>query len=60
MSELKILHQNTHNTNNSYYSCIECGWNGDVKECELDTEYDEFKGVDRTYPICPKCGGGVE
>ena len=44
----------------SYYSCMDCEWEGDATECDFDTEYDEFKGVDRKYPICPKCGGGLD
>jgi hypothetical protein len=41
------------------YSCIDCEWTGDNSSCEFDTEYDEFKRIDRKYPICPKCGGGL-
>ncbi len=33
---------------------------GDISECDFDYEWDEFKHVDRKYPICPECGGGVE
>ena len=44
----------------SYYSCMDCEWEGDTTEYDFDTEYDEFKGVDRKYPICPKCGGGLD
>ena len=44
----------------SYYSCMDCEWEGEVSECDFDTEYDESKGIDREYPICPKCGGGVD
>jgi hypothetical protein len=44
----------------SYYSCMDCEWEGEVTECDFDTEYDEFKGIDRKYPICPKCGGGLD
>ncbi len=43
----------------SYYSCMECEWAGESLECDIDTEYDEFYGIDRKYPICPKCGGGL-
>lgn len=43
----------------SYYSCMDCDWAGDVVECDLDAEYDEFRGSDRKHPICPKCGGGL-
>lgn len=44
----------------SYYSCMDCEWGGEITECDFDIEYDEFKGVDRKYPICPKCGGGLD
>ena len=44
----------------NWIKCIDCDWEGDVIDCDTDTEYDEFKGMDRKYPICPKCGGGVE
>lgn len=43
----------------SYYSCMDCEWDGEISECDFDNEYDEFKGIDRKYPICPKCGGGL-
>ncbi len=42
------------------YSCIECEWCGEGLECDIDSEWDEFKHIDRKYPICPKCGGGLE
>ena len=44
----------------SHYSCTTCKWGGGISECDFDTEYDEFKGIDRKYPICPKCGGGLD
>lgn len=44
----------------SYYLCMDCEWGGEITECDFDTEYDEFKGVDIKYPICPKCGGGLD
>lgn len=40
--------------------CMDCEWQGDVKECDFDTEPNEFKGTDNVYPMCPKCGGAVE
>lgn len=43
-----------------YAMCIECDWNGDREECEIDYEYSEWHGRDFEFPICPKCGGGVE
>jgi len=42
------------------YTCMDCDWCGLVSECDFDTEYDEFKDIDRRYPICPECGGGLE
>lgn len=44
----------------SYYSCMDCEWEGEITECDFDTEYDEFKGINRKHPICPKCGGGLD
>lgn len=44
----------------THYTCLDCEWSGESSECDFDTEYDEFKGIDREYPICPKCGGGLE
>ena len=26
----------------SYYSCMDCEWEGEVSECDFDIEYDEF------------------
>lgn len=43
-------------------SCIECDWQGDLKDCETDWcgDYDEFKGINIPTKICPKCGEHVE
>lgn len=43
-----------------YYSCMECDWEGGSSECEDETFFDEFKGIDRKCLICPKCGGGLD
>ena len=56
--QAKALHQPP--VSGSYYSCMDCEWEGEITQCDFDTEYDEFKGVDRKYPICPKCGGGLD
>ena len=48
------------NSVSSYYSCMDCDWEGETSECDFDTEYDEFKGIDRKYPICPICGSGLD
>lgn len=40
-------------------TCVDCGWEGSMSQADVDSEYDEFKGVDRKYPVCPKCGGGL-
>jgi len=29
--------------NNIYFSCVDCNWEGNISECDFDTEYDEFK-----------------
>lgn len=39
--------------------CLDCNWEGDIKECAIETEFNEFRGNDMCYPVCPKCGGGV-
>ncbi len=41
-------------------NCIDCEWEGQLTECDFDTEPDAFKGTDRKYPICPECGGGID
>ncbi len=43
-------------------SCIECDWQGDLKDAETDWcgDFDEFRGENIPTKICPKCGGGVE
>jgi hypothetical protein len=46
--------------NNIYFSCVDCNWEGNISECDFDTEYDEFKGIDKKYPICPNCDGGLD
>lgn len=44
----------------THYMCIDCNWEGHISECEIDSEYNEFKQIDVEYPYCPSCGGGVE
>ena len=58
LEQAKALRQPTFS--GSYYSCMDCEWEGEITQCDFDTEYDEFKGIDRKYPICPKCGGGLD
>lgn len=43
-----------------YCRCLDCGWDGDISECPIETEYYEFRDIDLSYPICPKCSGGIE
>jgi len=43
-----------------HYSCMECDWDGEASECDFDFDFDEFKGIDIKYPICPKCGSGLD
>ena len=52
--------QNIRTNSNTYYSCMDCDWEGETSECDFDNEYDEFKGIDIKYPICPECGGGLD
>ena len=40
--------------------CLDCEWSGERDEADIDYEWDEFKGNDVPYLICPKCGGGVD
>lgn len=47
-------------TNIIWGTCLECDFEGQIDEFEFDTEYDEFSGNEIKYPVCPKCGGGVE
>lgn len=44
----------------NWVTCIDCNWEGDIGECNWDSEPDVFSGNDRKYPICPKCEGGIE
>ena len=39
--------------------CVECGWKGDVADTNMDTYYDQFSGIDSSFPVCPKCGGTI-
>ena len=41
-------------------SCPNCSWSGLLVNAETDTEWDEFYRIDRLYPICPKCGDGLD
>ncbi|AZB23639.1 hypothetical protein EG339_02890 [Chryseobacterium bernardetii] len=40
--------------------CIDCGWEGNREECDIDGEFSEWHGRSFEYEICPECGGGVE
>jgi hypothetical protein len=41
-------------------NCLECGWSGLARDCDVEYERDEFWGCDRPYPICPECAAGVD
>jgi len=41
-------------------SCMDCEWDGLLKDAEIEYEWDEFKGNDIPYPTCPECGGGID
>lgn len=41
-------------------TCLDCDFQGQIDEFDYDYDYDEFWGNEIKYPICPKCGGGVE
>jgi hypothetical protein len=59
MAELKEMEQLI-TYPSTFYSCMECEWDGGIDECEFDSDYDDFKGIEIPYPICPKCGGGLD
>lgn len=40
--------------------CLDCEWDGLLKDAEIEYEWDEFKGNDIPYPTCPECGGGID
>ena len=40
--------------------CLDCDWDGLLSDADIDTEWDEFKMQEIPYPICPKCGGGLD
>lgn len=40
--------------------CIECSHECEVDECNVDYDYDEFRGLEIPYYICPECDGGIE
>lgn len=40
--------------------CLDCSYEDEVKNFDKDSEYNEFTGNEHYYPVCPKCGGGVE
>jgi len=40
--------------------CLDCNWDGLLKDADTDTDWDEFKMQEVPNPICPKCGGGLD
>jgi len=37
--------------------CLECGWAGDIAECNSDKQWSEHAGGGYVaVPLCPKCG----
>lgn len=43
-----------------YGVCLDCGFEDELSAYHEDVDYDEFWGREHKYPVCPKCGGGVE
>ena len=43
-------------------TCLDCDWQDSVENADTDPcgDYDDFKGVNISTKLCPKCGGGVE
>lgn len=41
-------------------TCEECQWEGWLTDAETEYDWDEFKGNDIPYKVCPKCGGGID
>ena len=40
--------------------CIDCEWDGLLKDADIEYDWDDFRREDIPYPICPKCGGGLD
>ena len=40
--------------------CLDCDWDGLLKDADMDYDWDEFKRQSIPCPICPKCGGGID
>ena len=38
--------------------CSNCGWEGNVSECETDTEQDSWESPSYIIHLCPKCEDG--
>lgn len=60
MSDIFNLKKDGEEENIDSGICVDCGWDGLLKDADVDYEWDDFYRVDRPYPICPKCGGGIE
>lgn len=40
--------------------CSNCKWDGLLVDADTDSEWDDFYGMDRPYPICPQCSEGLD
>ena len=38
--------------------CSNCGWKGEISDCETEQEQDGFEGTPYTIHICPVCEDG--
>ena len=45
--------------NTEYLNCLECGWGGDIIECQTEKQWvDHAGGYYCAVPLCPKCSSG--
>ena len=58
--EHKVIKLNQNEPNNILGQCLDCDWEDEISKAHTDYEWDDFKGNEVPYLICPKCSGGVE
>ena len=45
-------------SNTDEKQCLDCGWDGDIAECNKDKQWSDCAGGGYiAVPLCPKCGG---
>lgn len=64
MAELSVLKTDQEEENErirqSQFCCSPCGRCFEYGEYDTGSYYDEFKGIERFYTICPECGESLE